>query len=85
MRRILDLHIHSRFSRACSKELTLPNIARECERNVAHHERAVEGVPDAADLEYRVFNHGKRQCLLTIKVDWQMITIRIYVALVKPG
>lgn len=32
MRRILDLHIHSRFSRACSKELTLPNIARGCER-----------------------------------------------------
>ncbi len=24
---ILDLHIHSRFSRACSKDLTLPNIA----------------------------------------------------------
>ncbi|TAL19176.1 DNA helicase UvrD [Patescibacteria group bacterium] len=32
MKTILDLHIHSRFSRACSKDLTLPNIARWCER-----------------------------------------------------
>ncbi len=29
--RILDLHIHSRYSRACSKNLTLPNIAKACE------------------------------------------------------
>jgi DNA helicase-2/ATP-dependent DNA helicase PcrA len=28
MRLITDLHIHSRFSRACSKDLTIPNIAR---------------------------------------------------------
>lgn len=28
---ITDLHAHSRFSRACSKELTLPNIAKWCE------------------------------------------------------
>ncbi len=27
MRQILDAHIHSRYSRACSKDLTLPNIA----------------------------------------------------------
>lgn len=27
---IADLHIHSRFSRACSKELTLANIAKWC-------------------------------------------------------
>lgn len=32
MRMITDLHIHSRFSRACSKELTLPNIAAGCVR-----------------------------------------------------
>ncbi len=30
MRVIADLHVHSRFSRACSKELTLPNIAAWC-------------------------------------------------------
>lgn len=30
MRIIADLHIHSRFSRACSKELTLPTIASWC-------------------------------------------------------
>ncbi|MDO8598841.1 MAG: endonuclease Q family protein [bacterium] len=30
MRVVADLHIHSRFSRACSKELTLPNIVRWC-------------------------------------------------------
>lgn len=28
---ILDLHVHSRYSRACSKDLLLPNIARACE------------------------------------------------------
>ena len=27
MRLITDLHVHSRFSRACSKQLTLPNMA----------------------------------------------------------
>jgi uncharacterized protein (TIGR00375 family) len=32
MRIIADLHIHSRFSRACSKSLTLPAIARFSER-----------------------------------------------------
>lgn len=26
------MHIHSRFSRSCSKDLTIPNIARACER-----------------------------------------------------
>ena len=30
MRYVTDLHIHSRFSRACSKELTLENIDRVC-------------------------------------------------------
>lgn len=30
MRVIADLHIHSRYSRACSKDLTLPNIAKWC-------------------------------------------------------
>lgn len=29
---IADFHIHSRYSRACSKNLTLPNIAAACER-----------------------------------------------------
>lgn len=32
MRIIVDLHIHSRYSRACSKDLELPKIARACER-----------------------------------------------------
>ncbi len=32
MRFITDLHIHSRYSRACSKELTLPNIGAWCEK-----------------------------------------------------
>jgi len=32
MKIIADLHIHSRFSRSCSKDLTLPNIAKACER-----------------------------------------------------
>lgn len=32
MRIIADWHIHSGYSRACSKELTLPKIAKACER-----------------------------------------------------
>ena len=31
MKKILDLHIHSKYSRACSKDLELPKIARACE------------------------------------------------------
>jgi len=31
MQQILDLHIHSKYSRACSRDLELPNIARTCE------------------------------------------------------
>lgn len=32
MRIITDFHLHSAYSRACSKDLTLPNIAKACER-----------------------------------------------------
>jgi uncharacterized protein (TIGR00375 family) len=32
MRLVTDIHIHSRWSRGCSKELTLPNIASACVR-----------------------------------------------------
>lgn len=32
MRVITDLHLHSKWSRACSKQLTLRNIAATCER-----------------------------------------------------
>lgn len=32
MRTITDFHLHSRYSRACSRQLTIPNIARACER-----------------------------------------------------
>lgn len=30
MRQIADLHIHSKYSRACSRDLTLENIERTC-------------------------------------------------------
>lgn len=30
MRQIADLHIHSKYSRACSRDLTLPNIEAAC-------------------------------------------------------
>lgn len=32
MRVITDFHLHSKWSRACSKDLTIPNIAAACER-----------------------------------------------------
>jgi len=32
IKKILDLHIHSKYSRACSPSLNLPNIAETCER-----------------------------------------------------
>lgn len=32
MRLITDFHLHSKWSRACSKDLILPNIAKACER-----------------------------------------------------
>ncbi|OGL74446.1 hypothetical protein A3E39_04130 [Candidatus Uhrbacteria bacterium RIFCSPHIGHO2_12_FULL_60_25] len=32
MKLITDFHLHSKYSRACSKDLTLPNIAKACER-----------------------------------------------------
>jgi uncharacterized protein (TIGR00375 family) len=32
MRLIADWHVHSRYSRACSKDLELPNTAKWCER-----------------------------------------------------
>ncbi|MEA2065155.1 MAG: DNA helicase UvrD, partial [Patescibacteria group bacterium] len=31
MKQIVDLHIHSRYSRACSKQLELENIKNTCE------------------------------------------------------
>ncbi len=31
IKQILDLHIHSKYSRACSRDLKLPNIAKACE------------------------------------------------------
>lgn len=30
LEKVLDLHIHSRYSRACSPQLVLPNIAKAC-------------------------------------------------------
>ncbi len=36
MERILDLHIHSRFSRACSPKLTLENIGRVSQEKGVH-------------------------------------------------
>ena len=32
MKVITDLHIHSKYSRACSKSITIPNIAQTCEQ-----------------------------------------------------
>jgi len=32
LEKIIDLHIHSKYSRSCSKELELPKIAKACEQ-----------------------------------------------------
>lgn len=32
IKQIIDLHIHSKYSRACSKDLELPKIAKTCEK-----------------------------------------------------
>jgi uncharacterized protein (TIGR00375 family) len=32
MRQIVDWHIHSKYSRSCSRDLEIPNIAKMCER-----------------------------------------------------
>ncbi len=32
LKQIIDLHVHSKYSRACSKSLELPNIAKACEK-----------------------------------------------------
>ncbi len=36
MQIITDFHLHSKWSRACSKDLTIPNIAQACERKGIH-------------------------------------------------
>ncbi len=36
MRTIVDWHIHSKYSRACSKELVLPTISEWCQRKGIH-------------------------------------------------
>ena len=36
MRIVTDFHLHSKWSRACSTDLTLPNIAKSCERKGIH-------------------------------------------------
>ena len=36
MKTVLDLHIHSKYSRACSPQLTLPNIDRVCREKGIH-------------------------------------------------
>ena len=36
MKQIADLHIHSKYSRACSRDLTLPNIDKACRIKGVH-------------------------------------------------
>ncbi|OGH68647.1 MAG: hypothetical protein A3J66_01945 [Candidatus Magasanikbacteria bacterium RIFCSPHIGHO2_02_FULL_47_14] len=55
MRQILDLHTHSKYSRACSKELELPKIAATC---------AIRGIDIVATGDFthpKWFAHLKEQ------------------------
>ncbi|MDF1497559.1 MAG: endonuclease Q family protein [Patescibacteria group bacterium] len=49
MRIIADLHLHSRFSRSCSKDLTISNIAKACELKGIN----MVGTADALHPEWR--------------------------------
>lgn len=55
VQKILDLHIHSKYSRACSKDLTLPMISRTC---------AVRGIDIVATGDFthpKWFEHIKEE------------------------
>ncbi|MEI7620215.1 MAG: endonuclease Q family protein [Candidatus Falkowbacteria bacterium] len=59
MRQILDAHIHSRYSRACSPDLTLPNIEIACE---------IKGIDIVATGDFthpRWFLHIKKELVET--------------------
>ncbi|MBU2542003.1 endonuclease Q family protein [Patescibacteria group bacterium] len=57
MKQILDLHIHSKYSRACSKDLELPNIAKACE---------IRGIDIVAtgDFTHPAWFEHMRECLV---------------------
>lgn len=54
-KQIVDLHIHSKYSRACSKNLELPNIAKACE------ERGIDIVVTGDMTHPKWFDHIKDQ------------------------
>ncbi len=66
---IVDLHIHSKYSRACSKELMLPTIARACETrgidivatgdftHPAWFQHMQEALVEASDGIYKLRHH----------------------------
>ncbi len=54
---ILDLHIHSKYSRACSKDLELPNIARVCET------RGIDIVATSDFTHPQWFEHMKEELI----------------------
>jgi len=57
MKKILDLHIHSKYSRACSKELELPQIAKACE------ERGIDIVVTGDFTHPLWFDHIKKNLI----------------------
>jgi len=57
IQKIIDLHIHSKYSRACSKELELPKIAAACQ------EKGIDVVATGDFTHPEWFNHIK-ECLV---------------------
>jgi uncharacterized protein (TIGR00375 family) len=63
---ILDLHTHSRYSRACSKDLTIPLIAKTCEI------RGID-IVSAGDFTHPAwFNHLKETLVETAPGIYQL-------------
>lgn len=84
MRVIADLHIHSRFARACSKELNFPNLAKSAEEKgldilgtgdclhpawLAEIKRDLEEIPDESNIYKLRGSRNTTRFVLTTEIS----------------